>query len=139
MGLLDTILGKITNSGSSPDDTAHRSLLEHVIGMIGNNQTGGLGGLVDKLKAGGLGSAVSSWVGTGPNQSVTADQVGNALGSDQVSEIAQKTGLPTSEVTSHLSQILPQLISHLTPNGSVPDHGMVQSALNMLKGKLLGN
>jgi uncharacterized protein YidB (DUF937 family) len=140
MGLLGNLLNAATSSGSPAADTGgmHSGLLQHVLGMAGDSSTGGLGGLVDKLKAGGLGSAVSSWVGNGPNQSVSPDQVQSALGSDQIQQLAQKFGLPASSVSGHLAQILPEVISHLTPSGAVPQQGELQSMLGMLRGKLSG-
>ena len=108
-------------------------------GFQPNTWTLTVGGLVGKLTAGGLGSQVASWVGTGPNQPVTGDQVAAALGEDQIGQLAQKFGIPNSAVAGHLSQILPELINHLTPNGSVPDQSAVQSAIGLLKGKLFGN
>lgn len=138
MGLLDKLIGMATGGGTpSTDLEVHHGLIEHVLGMAGNSQSGGLGGLLDKLKAGGLTSAVTSWVGKGPNEAVSGDQISSALGADQISAMAQKFGLSTSQVSSHLSQILPELVDHLTPNGSVPDQGIVASAIGMLKGKLL--
>ena len=86
------------------------------MGMIGSQQGGGLGALVAKLTAGGLGSQVGSWVGTGPNQPVTPDQVQSALGLSEIEQLAQKFGIPASAVAGHLSQILPELINRLTPN-----------------------
>lgn len=144
MGLLDQILGGISSASaaSTPSDPSlghHAGLLEHVMGMIGNPQGGGLGGLVDKLKEGGLGGAVASWVGTGPNQAVSGDQVTAALGEGEVEKLAQKFGIPPSEVAGHLSQILPQLINHLTPGGSVPQQGAVASALSLIRGRLMGH
>lgn len=137
MGLLDKLIGMATGGTTAPADAEiHQGLIQHVLGLMGNSQTGGLGGLLGQLKAGGLTSAVNSWVGNGPNQAVSGDQISSALGSDQINQMAQKFGIPASLVTSHLSQILPELVNHLTPNGSVPEHGMVESAIGMLKAKL---
>ncbi len=137
MGLLDKLIGMATGGGTAPADTeVHQGLIQHVLGMMGNSQAGGLGGLLGQLKAGGLTSAVNSWVGKGPNEAVSGDQISSALGSDQINQMAQKFGIPASLVSSHLSQILPELVNHLTPNGSVPEHGMVESAIGLLKGKL---
>jgi len=142
MGLLGNLLAAAENSSTAPASDAsagiHQGLLDHVLGVVGNPATGGLGGLVEKLKAGGLESQVSSWIGNGPNQAVSADQIQSALGNQHIQELAQKFGLPPSEVSSHLSQILPEVISHLSSNGSVPDHGAVQSAIGLLRGKLFG-
>ncbi len=81
---------------------------------------GGLGGLLDKLRHGGLAEAANSWVGTGPNQPVTQGQLGAALGQTTISEIAQKSGASEADILDMLKQMLPQLVDHLTPNGRVP-------------------
>ena len=138
MGLLGKIIGLSTNSGPSIGQGIPPSLIGHVLGMLGNSQSGGLGGLVGQLQAGGLGSAVNSWVGKGPNQPVSPDQITKAMGPGQLEQIAAKLGLPVGQVAGHLSQFLPQIINHLTPNGQVPDHSAVESAIGMLRGKLLG-
>jgi uncharacterized protein YidB (DUF937 family) len=142
MGFLGNLMAAAENTATaSPADASagvHQGLLDHVLGVVGNPATGGLGGLVEKLKAGGLGPQVSSWIGSGPNQAVSADQIQAALGNEHVQELAQKFGLSPSEVSSHLSQILPEVISHLSPGGSLPDHGAVQSAIGLLRGKLFG-
>ena len=142
MGLLDSLLGMATGQGSgaaAAQPPVHRGLLDFAMGMIANRSTGGLGGLLGKFQNAGLGSQVASWVGNGPNQPVSADQVHSALGADQIAQLAQKFGIPPEQVAEHLAQILPELVNHVTPNGQVPaDHGMIESAIALLKGKLMG-
>ena len=81
---------------------------------------GGLGGLLDKLQKGGLGSAANSWVGSGPNQSVTPGQLGSALGPDIIKTIAQQSGISEEQITKQLSQLLPGVVDKLTPQGRLP-------------------
>jgi uncharacterized protein YidB (DUF937 family) len=81
---------------------------------------GGLGGLLDKLQKGGLGSVANSWVGNGQNQPVSPAQLGPALGPDIVKTLAQRSGLSEEEVTKQLSQILPGIVDKFTPAGRVP-------------------
>lgn len=83
LGLLDTILGN-----TSSDEGSNNGLLESVINLINNPDTGGLPGLIAKFNNNGLGDIVSSWVGTGANQAVSADQLTNTLGMDRISQIA---------------------------------------------------
>lgn len=147
MGLLDELLGAATGSiggtgvgaGTGGGGGAQQALLQAAMHMIGNPANGGLSGLIGKLNGAGLGPAVSSWVGTGANHPVSGDQLASALGPDQMNELAAKSGLPTGAAAGHLAQILPALIDHLTPNGQVPaDHSLVQSALGMLRGRMMG-
>jgi uncharacterized protein YidB (DUF937 family) len=91
---------------------------------------GGLGGLLDRLKEAGHGTAADSWVGTGQNQSINANDLGRALGPAVIREIAQRTGMDEQELLKQLSTALPGVVDRLTPNGQVPPHHQVASAFN---------
>ncbi|MBN9219421.1 MAG: YidB family protein [Mesorhizobium sp.] len=91
---------------------------------------GGLGGLLDKLKDAGHGNVADSWVGTGQNQSINANDLGSALGPQVIREIAQRTGLNEQELLQQLSTALPGIVDKLTPNGQVPQQHQVASAFN---------
>ncbi|MEI9421989.1 YidB family protein [Mesorhizobium sp. Cs1299R1N1] len=91
---------------------------------------GGLGGLLDKLKNAGHGNVADSWVGTGQNQSINANELGNAIGPQVIREIAQRTGLDEQELLKQLSAALPGIVDKLTPNGQVPQQHQVASAFN---------
>ena len=93
-------------------------LMEQVLGLINNPQTGGLGGLVEMFKGKGLGDAVSSWISTGENQPVSGDQITSALGSNTIQEISQKLGISGTDASNGLAALLPQLIDKLTPDGT---------------------
>jgi uncharacterized protein YidB (DUF937 family) len=119
-------LGSVLSSSSNP-------LASSVMQMI-NNQPGGLSGLVQQFHDKGLGSLVSSWVSTGQNLPISADQIQHALGSDQVKELAAKAGISPEAASSHLAQLLPMLVDKLTPNGQVPEtSSLLQSGMDMLK------
>ena len=131
MGLLDNLenqaLGKVMGGGSS------NPMVAGLLQMI-QNQPGGLQGLVQSFQEKGLGGLVSSWISTGPNPAVSADQVHQALGSEQVKELAAKAGISPDVASAAIAQILPGLVDKLTPNGTVPDHSNVlEMATNMLK------
>lgn len=91
----------------------------------------GLGGLLDKLQTGGLGSIANSWVGSGQNQPVAPGQLGPALGSDLLKTLAQRSGLPEEELTKQLSQVLPGVVDKLTPAGRVPTLAELSRASEM--------
>jgi len=101
-----------------------------------NNRAGGLDGVLKSLQNGGLGDAVGSWIGTGQNTSVTGAQVHSALGSGVIQELASKLGISTVDASSHLSQLLPGIIDHLTPNGEVPSVGLAGAGRDLVKGLL---
>lgn len=86
-------------------------------------QGGGLDGLLDHLRQGGLGGEVDSWVSTGPNQSVDPQRLGAALGPDNVQRLAAGSGLDIAALLPMLAAFLPKIIDMLTPDGSVPAGG----------------
>ena len=102
------------------------------------NQPGGLSGMIEQFESGGLGAVARSWVGTGQNQPITSDQIQQVLGSEVVQNLAAKVGLDPTQVASGLSQVLPQIIDHLTPNGEVPQDGFLAEGLDALKARFLG-
>lgn len=121
MGILETVLGVIKGqTGTQAAAGADQGLLESVIGMITDPQSGGLSGLIDKISQGGLGEQVASWVSTGKNLPVSAEQIQAALGSPFIQDLAAKFGINTSDVAGSLASILPQVVDKLTPDGQVP-------------------
>jgi uncharacterized protein YidB (DUF937 family) len=86
----------------------------------GGDLAGGLSGLLNQFQQSGLGNIMKSWIGTGPNQPISPNQLGSALGANIIHALAQKTGMSEQELTSQLSQILPGVVDKLTPNGRLP-------------------
>ncbi|MGQ0597951.1 YidB family protein [Aquabacterium sp.] len=135
MGLFDSIAGQVAGAlgGGAPGQQG--GLLEVVTGLINNPQTGGLQGLIQTFEQKGLGNVISSWVGTGQNLPISAEQLQSVLGNEQVQAMAQKLGLSPQDISSHLSQLLPQVVDKVTPDGTVPQGGdALQSAIGMLGG-----
>ncbi|MGL4768425.1 MAG: YidB family protein [Formosimonas sp.] len=108
-------------------------------GLLGGGQqqastqvAGGLGNLTGMLSQLGLGKQVESWIGTGENESISADDIQNTLGSNgTLSELAKSAGVSETEAAGGLAQLLPELVNKLTPNGKVDanDIGSVLSSL----------
>jgi uncharacterized protein YidB (DUF937 family) len=138
MGLLDQlkegIMSKLGGSGSQLN-----SVFDHAMSLINNPATGGIAGLVETFKSKGLGEVINSWVGTGANLPISPDQIKNALGADKIAQIAEKVGISKDAVSQHLSQLLPQLIDKLTPNGNLPEAGKLGEALSAVKKQILGS
>jgi uncharacterized protein YidB (DUF937 family) len=101
---------------------------------------GGVDGLLAKLRVGGLGEHVDSWVSTGENKPVEPAQLGAALGPDMVSQLASKTGVSIQTLLPMLAAFLPMIIDRLTPNGTAPKAGdpANQPDLGGLLGGILG-
>jgi uncharacterized protein YidB (DUF937 family) len=87
-------------------------------------KNGGLSSLVEKFTQGGLDEQVASWVGTGHNLPISADQIHSVLGAIGLQDIAAKLGISSTEAAGHLSTLLPQVVDKLTPNGQLPAAGM---------------
>ena len=135
MSILDTVLGVLKNQtgNQAAAGSADHGLLESVIGMITDPQSGGLSGLIEKISQGGLGEQVASWVGTGKNLPVSAEQIQAALGSPFIQDLAAKFGINTSDVAGSLAGLLPQVVDKLTPDGQVPqDSGLLEMGLKGL-------
>ena len=85
----------------------------------------------------GLGQQAQSWVSTGQNLPISAEQITQVLGSGQLRDIAKQLGIDHTDAAGGLADLLPQVVNHLTPNGAVQDD-LVQQGLSLLRGKLLG-
>jgi uncharacterized protein YidB (DUF937 family) len=118
MGLLDS-LKQEAMAAVNKYAGDHPGLGSEITNLV-HTGPGGLSALVQQCQNNGLGSIIQSWVGTGPNQPISAQQIQQALGSDKIKQIAARVGLDPNVVTQKLSTVLPQIVNHLTPNGQVP-------------------
>ena len=128
MGLFDQlagqVLGSLTGGAGQQGGGAQAALLQVVMNLLQNSE-GGLGGLLGRLGKAGLGEQAASWVGTGQNQAVNADQIGQVFGASELGDMAAQLGLPTDQIAGHLANLLPQVIDGLTPNGQIPEAGNI--------------
>lgn len=114
MGLFDSLGGIAKDVWQQEKGQLEAALLQQ---FLAHTNVGDLGGLVQKLQAGGLGAEVQSWLGNGPNLPVTAAQIEAALGNSRVQEIAKSMGIPVDTLLPVLAQQLPSLIDKLSSNG----------------------
>ncbi|AIY40397.1 hypothetical protein LT85_1239 [Collimonas arenae] len=146
MGLLDSVLGAIGGGGQQQSNDPKALLIAAAVPMLlkalqsggaGAGQAAGAGGLLSAFEGAGLGSVVQSWIGNGQNQAISPDQVQQALGGGHLQELATAAGISPNEAAGHLSEILPELVNKLTPNGqaTAPAGGL---DLGGLLGGLLG-
>jgi uncharacterized protein YidB (DUF937 family) len=108
MGMFDGLLGGIVGAG----------MVSVVNGIL--EQHGGLQGVIGEFEKNGLGPTVQSWVGTGPNRTISSDEVHKALGPELLQQLSAKSGLSVEELTQKLSHVLPQAVDKLTPDGAIP-------------------
>jgi uncharacterized protein YidB (DUF937 family) len=130
MGLLD-------NLESQPAGNQQNTLLQAVSGLISNS--GGLSGLINRFTQSGLGQHVQSWVGNGDNMPITGDHVRQALGSDQIQQVAQQLGTDHAQASNMIAGFLPKLIDKLTPHGQVVSDGEAQQGISGLLSKGLSS
>ncbi len=127
MGLLDSVISAAGSmmGGQQQAGGGLGELLPAVVGMLSNDgQLGGLGGLIERFNKAGMGDIVKSWVGTGENASISADQISQVLGGDMVGKLAGQLGMNEGDAAGSLAQMLPGLIDKLTPNGAAPIGGL---------------
>ena len=132
MGLLDSVIGSALGGGQQQGSGGAGALINIVAGMLANSGQGGaaggglggLAGLAEQFQRGGLGDVMSSWIGTGQNQPVSPGQLGSVLGDDVLGRLKQQTGLEHGDLLGQLSQLLPQMVDQLTPDGQVPAGGL---------------
>lgn len=131
MGLFDSlasqVLGSLSGQGGqgSPSGT---DLVGLVMQLLNHPQVGGLPGLVKAFEEKGLGEVVRSWVGTGRNLPVSADEIAEVLGGP-LQELSRQSGTTPGLQASVLSSVLPGLIDQLTPKGALPEPGTDLGAL----------
>lgn len=118
------ILGKLFGGlhmpgGSAPAPAAPTPVPAPTQAPAGNVLSG-LNDLIGKLSAGGHDGAVNSWIGAGANQPIAPGQLGAALGQQTLQDLAAKSGMSQEELLQQLSLVLPNLVNHLTPNGTLP-------------------
>ena len=128
MGLLDGILGgalgnvlggALGGGGQGQHGQAGQSpLLRIALQLL--QQSGGLTGILEKLKRAGFGQQASSWVSTGPNLPLSGAQVSQALGPDLINQLAGQVGMDGNQVSDGLAQMLPEVVNQMTPAGQVP-------------------
>ena len=130
MGLLDSVVGALSGSQSAGSNP----LLNIVMQLINNPQSGGLGGLVQSFEQGGLGDVVKSWVLTGQNLPISAEQIKAVLGGGQLQDIAAQLGVSTEQASGSLADLLPQVVDKMTPNGQLPEGGdLLAQGMDLLK------
>ena len=129
MGLFDSVAGAVMGKlGGEQSGMAQ-------IAMDMFNQHGGLSGMIEKFKEGGLGEQAASWVGKGENLPISAEQISSVLGSGAIAEMAAKFGLTPEMLSNQIAQHLPGMVDKMTPNGEVSadSSNLLSSVLGMFK------
>jgi len=80
----------------------------------------GVGNTVQDIERSGHGEIARSWVGRGPNRPISPEKLEAALGEDGIKDLMQQTGMERDDLLAMLSEHLPRVIDHLTPEGRLP-------------------
>jgi len=74
---------------------------------------------MSKFSQAGMGDVFSKWVSTGPNPPISADQLQQVLGSQQIQALAAKLGIDPTRAAEALAEHLPNVVDQLTPQGKI--------------------
>jgi uncharacterized protein YidB (DUF937 family) len=131
-GFFGQALGSLFgNSGSAAG-------LPGLLTQIVSGGEGGLPGLLQQLQSGGLGEQVKSWVGTGTNLPISAEQIAAAIPAERLQGWAEQIGVAPEALTGMLAQVLPHAVDQATPNGTVEPGAVAMPDLGALVGRLFG-
>jgi uncharacterized protein YidB (DUF937 family) len=142
IALMPVVLGMLANRGGSsaqatsgaPTGGGLGGLLGGLLGGSGGggSGSGGLGDLLTQFQRAGFGDQAGSWVGRGQNQPLPADALEKVFGRSGISEIARRAGVSDEQASSGLSQLIPEVVDHVTPDGKVPSETSLVSSVDAL-------
>ncbi len=125
MGLLDDVMGNLGRDAGG-------GIADLIKGQ------GGVGGLAEKFSAGGLGDAAASWIGSGRNLNISAEQIQQVLGQGPIADFAAKLGVSPAQASETLAGLLPEAIDRLTPGGTADGADDLLSQLPGGLGDMIG-
>lgn len=144
MALLPVVLAMLANRGGNPQagagqrggSTGGGGLADLVGAVLGGSGSaagaGGLGGLLSQLQRAGFGAQAQSWVGRGQNMPIAPDGIEQVFGRTGVAEIARHAGVSEADATRALSQLIPEVVDRVTPEGQVPDLDSLSASVDAL-------
>jgi len=144
MALLPVVLAMLSNrggqgaqAGARPSTGSAGGGLGDLIGAIlggrsGATGGGGLGDLLSQLQRAGYGEQAQSWVGRGQNMPLPPDAMEQVFGRDGVAQIARRVGISEADASRGLSQLLPEVVDHVTPEGRVPNFDALTASVDAL-------
>jgi uncharacterized protein YidB (DUF937 family) len=97
------------------------------------SSNGGMQGMMSKLSQNGMGHQVQSWIGHGQNQPVSGDQIHGALDPNSMKQFAQQTGQSPEQASSHVAQVLPEMMNQATPEGKMPKEDPFSKGMAAMK------
>jgi uncharacterized protein YidB (DUF937 family) len=139
MALLPVVLSMLASRGGGARSGGGGlgDILGQVLGNSAPTGAGsGLGGLLEQMQRAGFGAQARSWVGTGQNEGITPDAIGQIFGQDGLEEISRRAGTTPQETSEGLSQLLPEVVDRMTPGGQEPDFDELTRSVDDLQRRL---
>jgi uncharacterized protein YidB (DUF937 family) len=127
MSFIDDLKNKVFG-GAGGGGTTIGALLQ-----MFDNHPGGFSGLLQTFNEKGLSGVASSWIGTGANQPITAEQIEMVLGNEHIRAFAAKIGISPEQASAKIAEYLPQVVDKLTPDGQVPQGNVTDAGKELLK------
>lgn len=118
MGILDMLTSVMAARAAKDLDPAVIPVI--LSEVLGDGREGGLSAIVARLHQGGFGDQVNSWIGTGSNLPISAQQLQDLLGNATVRQLATRFGIPVDQLSTVLAQVLPAAIDRASPDGTLP-------------------
>lgn len=113
--------GSANTAGASANPTPASGGLGGVLGGLGAGGIGaGLKDLLDRFRQTGHEDKAQSWVSTGANRTIAPGELEQVLGAERIQWLMEQTGLPKEQLLAGLSSELPNTIDKMTPKGELP-------------------
>lgn len=128
---------KVFSNAQSGDGGLDMSAMQSALGgLIGDGDKLDLAGLVSSMQGGGMSSLLESWLGDGANSPVSAQQIGDILGSEKIASFASSLNIDTDSARAGLAEVLPEIVDKASSGGSLLDKVGGADGLAGMVGKL---
>lgn len=134
------LLGGLTGGNKGTSDSGGggggdlvKMALPAIMGLLAG---GGLQKLLGGLQAKGLTSQVDSWTSQGSNEPVSAADIKDVMGDDELAKVADEAHVSKDQAADAISQLLPSLVDKASPQGQLPDQDGLSGLLGSLTKQL---
>ena len=138
--LLPVVLQMLASSGrgQEPGRAAAGGGLGDILGQAlgGGRGSGGLSEIIAGFQRAGFGNEARSWVSTGQNLPVPPEALEQVFGRGGIGEIARRAGLSEQDTTRGLSQLMPEVVDRVTPDGELPEAASLLASVDAMAKRL---
>ncbi|WP_201557333.1 YidB family protein [Psychrobacter sp. 72-O-c] len=134
--ILGSVLGGQRNrSGSGGKGMLIAALMPMVLSWIQRN--GGLGGALSKITGMGHDKQASSWMSNNElNDNLDPNEVNRLFDEQEIQQVAARTGANEMEVRQGLSELLPEVMNQLTPQGNLDNEAEANQEIDQIISQL---